>query len=168
MGMTYGIRWPVGPDLFMRPTPFLASRRWRSRTTHWAPFCTLTDMGTKYIFEAEIPGAVRENLKLTVQNGQLTLDAWGRGFDVLVDKPCYSRTFYLDSMVDAGHATAEFTTGCKLTAVLDKVGANAQVMGGKKPSVTGEIAIVSPSRQSTSAGKWRSVSTSSLFSALVF
>lgn len=41
-----------------------------------------------------------------MQKGQLTLDAWGRGFDVLVDKPCYSRTFYLDSMVDAGHAVA--------------------------------------------------------------
>lgn len=67
MGMTYGIQWPVCPDLYMRPTPFLASRRWRSRTTHWAPFCTLTDKGAKYIFEAEIPGAVRENLKLTVQ-----------------------------------------------------------------------------------------------------
>lgn len=65
--MTYGICWPVGPDLFMRPTPFLASRRWRSRTTHWAPFCTLTDMGAQYVFEAEIPGAIRENLKLTVQ-----------------------------------------------------------------------------------------------------
>ena len=61
---------------------------------------------------------------------------------------------------------AEFTTGGKLTAVLHKIGANAQVMGGKKPLARGEIAIVSASSQSTGAEKWRSFSMTSLFSAL--
>lgn len=135
------------PDPFMRAAPFPASRRWPSRTTRWAPQCSLQDSGNMYTLDADIPGALMENIRITVQvcgsllvlsghdlrkqlklynvdgylllmkifclgsnlffqNGTVCVDAWGRGFNIYMDKPCFTMTYYLNYPVDLTNSTA--------------------------------------------------------------
>lgn len=59
----------LGPsrDPFMRAFAAYPARRWPSRVSKWAPLCELFDEARQYVLQAEIPGALREHIRLTVK-----------------------------------------------------------------------------------------------------
>jgi HSP20 family protein len=92
----------------------------------WAPAVDLCETAEAYVLTAELPGLTRDQLKVDVQDGRLTLQ--GRR---MARVPCehylqverghgeFSRTFVLPAGIDASGITAELASGV-LTIVVPK------------------------------------------------
>lgn len=97
----------------------------------WAPAVDLCETETAFIITAELPGVPRDQIKIDVQEGRLTLQ--GRR-DARV--PCehyhqverghgeFARTFALPTTVDAAAITADLSGGV-LTITVPKAAPNA-------------------------------------------
>jgi HSP20 family protein len=73
-------RWePFGniDELFSRMAP-LAFARWRSlegdgKAIEWAPTADISEADREYLIKADLPGVQREDVKVTVERGMLTI-----------------------------------------------------------------------------------------------
>lgn len=93
----------------------------------WAPGVDLCETASAFIFTAELPGLRRDQIKIDITDGRLTLQ--GRR-DARVSCAQYhqierghgefSRTFALPKAVDAEHIVADFANGV-LTITVPKV-----------------------------------------------
>lgn len=121
-------------------SPYTASASRAS--ADWAPFVTLEDEGDVYTIDANIPGVLQENVKVYVQDGKVTIDAWGRGHDIENDPPSYTKSFAINCPVDLMTSVAKFTPGGQLNIIMPKQ-THQELLDEKKYSQahfeTGEI-----------------------------
>src|SRR5207253_7631815 len=86
----------------------------------WEPLADITEDDKEYIIKAELPDVKKEDVKVTVENGVLTISG-ERKFEKEEKKKKYHRieraygtfvrTFSLPDVADAGKVKAEFKNG---------------------------------------------------------
>ena len=86
----------------------------------WAPLADITEDDKEYIIKAELPDVKKEDVKVAVENGVLTISG-ERKFEKEEKKKKYHRveraygtfvrSFTLPDDADAGHVKAEFKEG---------------------------------------------------------
>src|SRR5438105_9463076 len=86
----------------------------------WAPLADITEDDKEYVIKAELPDVKKEDVKVTVENGVLTISG-ERKFEKEEKKKKYHRieraygtfvrTFSLPDVADAGKVNAEFKNG---------------------------------------------------------
>jgi HSP20 family protein len=116
-----GERVPAAADALER---FAA----RGRTAAWAPAADFMETGEAYVFEIELAGIRRGDIRLEIVGGRLEISgerrAGGESAGAahhLVERPkgCFFRAFELPGAVDADRAFASFGDGL-LTVTLPK------------------------------------------------
>ncbi len=84
----------------------------------WAPAVDLCETATAFIFTAELPGLTREQIKIEVAGGRLTLQgrrdarvSCEQYHQVERGHGAFCRTFSLPQAVDAGNVAADLSDG---------------------------------------------------------
>jgi HSP20 family protein len=84
----------------------------------WAPAVDLCETATAFIFTAELPGLSREQIKIEVADGRLTLQgrrdarvSCEQYHQVERGNGAFCRTFLLPQAVDAGNVAADLSNG---------------------------------------------------------
>lgn len=118
-------------EMINRMVPALT--RWRSEpngeSMEWAPTADISETDKEYLVRAELPGVKREDVKVTVEDGMLTLS--GERQREREDKNekyhrverfagSFSRTFYLPDSADLNAVRAESKDGT-LTVRIPKI-----------------------------------------------
>jgi HSP20 family protein len=106
----------MNPTLSNPPQP--ATRSGNGRQNHVTPLANIVETKDGFLLEAEMPGVSKENLEITVENGELTIV--GRRNRVspgpkLVYRESrdldYRRVFELDPSIDAARIGASMDQG---------------------------------------------------------
>ena len=118
-------------EMINRMVPALT--RWRGETngeeTAWAPTADISETDKEYLVRAELPGVKREDVKVTVEDGMLTLsgerkrereEKTERFHRVERYAGSFSRTFYLPDSADLNSVRAESKDGT-LTVHIPKI-----------------------------------------------
>jgi len=88
--------------------------------SQWAPFVDVIETGDEYIIRADLPGVTKDDLSVTLENGQLLIrgkrpaEALREGAHYLhneVPYGAFSRWVALPSDADAGRIDASFNSG---------------------------------------------------------
>ncbi len=108
-------------DLFatLRRTPGRSSAG--NALADWEPAVDISETATEYLVKAELPGVAKDDVKLSVENGMLTLSG-ERRFEKSADKDAkqhrveryygtYSRSFSLPDDVQAEQISADYKDG---------------------------------------------------------
>lgn len=86
----------------------------------WTPLVDISETATAYQIKAEIPDVKKEDVKVTLEDGVLTIQGMRRHEQEAKDKKfhriersygAFVRTFSVPDAVEAGHVTAEFKDG---------------------------------------------------------
>jgi HSP20 family protein len=86
----------------------------------WAPSADITETDAAYLIKAEIPGVKKEDVKVTVQDGMLTMqgerkmekEEKGKKFHRIERSyGCFSRSFRVPDDADENSVKAEFKDG---------------------------------------------------------
>ena len=107
--------------------------RFAAGPAHWTPAIDLLETPEAYLVTAEVPGVAREDLRIDVREGRLTL-AGVRRQAATCDQyhriersyGAFSRTFQLPHPVDADAITAELRHGVLRVACPKHVAGNAR------------------------------------------
>ncbi|MCE9611710.1 MAG: Hsp20/alpha crystallin family protein [Chthoniobacter sp.] len=97
-----------------------------TRVSYLTPLANILETKEAYVLEAELPGVAKENLEVSVENGQLTITgrrAVGAPHERTVYRESrgldYRRTFELDPAINAAGISAKLEQGV-LTLTLPK------------------------------------------------
>jgi len=89
-------------------------------TADWAPNVDITETDTAFLIKGEIPGVQKENIKVTIENGMLTMsgerkqdkEETGKRFHRIERSyGSFMRSFRLPDYVDESAVKAEFKDG---------------------------------------------------------
>lgn len=106
--------------IFRRPLARTESGNEMLAMAEWAPSADVTETDTAYLIKAEIPGVKKEDVKVTVQNGMLTMqgerkmekEEKGKKFHRIERSyGCFSRSFQVPEDADENSVKAEFKDG---------------------------------------------------------
>lgn len=110
-------------EFMSRMTPALS--RWRHETNgkaaiQWSPTADISETDKEYVICAELPGVARDDVKLSIEDGVLTLsgerqykkeDKTERFHRVERFQGCFARSFSLPDSADTGRIHAESHDG---------------------------------------------------------
>ena len=117
-------------DLFSRFAPSVFNRRWPEGAAearyHWSPTADISETETEYLIRAELPGVPKEGVRVTVENGVITIA--GERRQEKEDKNekfhrverfhgSFSRSFSLPETADAAAIRAESKDGTLLVRI---------------------------------------------------
>jgi HSP20 family protein len=106
--------------LFGRSAGDRARQHEAMRLTHWAPLVDITEDTKEYVIKAELPELKKEEVKVSVENGVLSISGERRLEKEERDRKyhrieraygSFSRSFTIPKGTDATKVTAEFTGG---------------------------------------------------------
>jgi HSP20 family protein len=105
--------------VFARPTPSTSSRE-ALTVADWMPTVDISESDSEYLIKAELPEVKKEDVKVTVENGVLTLQGERRQEKEEKGKKyhrversygSFARSFTLPESVDEGAVRAEYRDG---------------------------------------------------------
>lgn len=118
-------------EFFNRLAPLRGSRRWgelsgAERQLNWSPSADISETESEYRIKAELPGVGKEDVKVAVENGVITLS--GERRQEKEDKSekfhrverfygSFVRSFALPDNADAQHIKAESKDGTLLISI---------------------------------------------------
>lgn len=114
--------------LFGRPATQAEGGRESLATVDWAPSVDISESDNEYVIKAEIPDVKKEDVKVTVENGQLTIQGERKQEKEEKNKRyhriersygSFMRSFSVPDSVDESKAKAEYKDGM-LTLTLPK------------------------------------------------
>jgi HSP20 family protein len=119
------VRWePIREfeDLFRQHSPFFtrALHRFESDEAKWRPVANISETDTEYLIKAELPEVTKEDVKVTFDQGLLTISGERRQEkkqsqenEIRVESfyGSFSRSFSLPDNVDAKGILAEYMDG---------------------------------------------------------
>lgn len=116
------IRWEPFRELdnFFRQNVSGLSRNLRGEVEQWAPTANISETEQEYLIKAELPEVKKEDVKVTLENGVLTISGERKHEKERKDESeirvesfygSFSRSFYLPDNVDATGVKAESRDG---------------------------------------------------------
>lgn len=118
-------------EFFNRLAPVRGSRRWgelpgTERQLNWSPSADISETDDEYRIKAELPGVSKEDVRVAVENGVITLS--GERHHESEDKSekfhrverfhgSFSRSFALPDNADVQHIKAESKDGTLLISI---------------------------------------------------
>ena len=118
-------RWDAFPDidnLFRQYSPFFARslRRTSAEDVEWTPIADISETAKEYLIKAELPEVRKEDVKVTLENGAITISGERRQEkedkgqnEIRVERfyGVFSRTFSLPDNIDPKGIRAETKDG---------------------------------------------------------
>ena len=108
-------------DMFRQYSPFFARTLRRSgEGTEWSPVADITETDKEYLIKAELPEVKKEDLKVTLDNGVMTISGERRqekeqkeANEIRIESfyGTFSRSFSLPDNIDAKSIQAESKDG---------------------------------------------------------
>lgn len=136
------IRWEPfrEADEFFRSMSSPLFNRWlhpvgNGGEVEWAPAADISETGTEYLVKAELPGVKREDVKVTLEDGVLTIQGERRHEKSSKDEKThrterfygsFSRSFSLPDNADADNIRAESKDGVLSVHVPKRAGGKAK------------------------------------------
>lgn len=116
------IRWEPFRELdnFFRQNVSGLSRNLRGEVEQWAPTANISETEQEYLIKAELPEVKKDDVKVTLENGVLTISGERKHEKERSDESeirvesfygSFSRSFYLPDNIDATGVKAESKDG---------------------------------------------------------
>jgi HSP20 family protein len=128
-------------DMFRQYSPFFgrALRRSAGEDSKWSPLADITETDKEYVIKAELPEVKKEDVKITLDNGMITIEGERRHEKEHKDENeirvesfygTFSRSFALPENIDSKNIRAESKDGVLRVRI-----PKTQAAGGKRVSI---------------------------------